>query len=247
MDALAAPTPVIEHGTPAPAVGYTWPASVTEYASTSPAAACAVPTSGIEYVSTAPASTGVIAGRGTCIAFIDDALQTLHLSASTSPTAAYATPTSGIEYVSPAPAGTCAESNSGVEANDVTPADAYGEDDLQWSTHSVDVDCEHLVDRVYDAVRNGQSPHELQRDGWDMGEIHEAVGIWYELRAFARSQEKGLSLAPGFGLAAADILTIVYPMEYTYFASEVGYGKKTFEGLLDRMKKTGIIPLGGNS
>ena len=67
---------------------------------------------------------------------------------------------------------------------------------LPWE--SADANCENLLDRVYNAVRNGQSPYELQRDGWHIGAIHEAVGIWYELGAFVKSQEKGLSLAPGF-------------------------------------------------
>ena len=55
-----------------------------------------------------------------------------------------------------------------------------------------------VLDSVYDAVRNGQSLHELQRDGWNMGAIHEALGIWYDLGALARSQEKGFIPAPGF-------------------------------------------------
>ena len=76
--------------------------------------------------------------------------------------------------------------------------DEANNDDLQCDTHSVDANCENLLDRVYNAVRNGQSPYELQRDGWQIGTIHEAVGIWYDLEAFVKSQEKGLSMALGF-------------------------------------------------
>ena len=45
--------------------------------------------------------------------------------------------------------------------------------------------------------------------------------------------------APG-GLAAAGSLTIVYPLDYarTRLASDVGSGKKTFDGLFDCLKKT---------
>ena len=57
-----------------------------------------------------------------------------------------------------------------------------GEEEAQsGDTQSEDDDGGHLLDLVYDAVRNGQSPYELERDGWYAGEIHEAVGTWYEL------------------------------------------------------------------
>ena len=82
------------------------------------------------------------------------------------------------------------ESDSGDEAN---TNNAYGEEDL-----NLDCATENLLDRVYEAVRDGRSPYELQRDGWYMDHIHEAVGIWYELGAFARSKEKGISPAQGF-------------------------------------------------
>ena len=51
--------------------------------------------------------------------------------------------------------------------------------------------------------------------------------------------------APG-GLAAAGSLTIVYPLDYarTRLASDVGSGKKTFDGLLDCLKKTASGPKG---
>ena len=35
---------------------------------------------------------------------------------------------------------------------------------------------------------------------WYIGEICEAVGIWYEMEVFVRSQENGLSQALGFGI-----------------------------------------------
>merc|ERR1719267_93905 len=48
------------------------------------------------------------------------------------------------------------------------------------------------------------------------------------------------------GLAAAGSLCIVYPLDYarTRLASDVGGGKKTFNGLLDCLKKTAAGPLG---
>ena len=67
-------------------------------------------------------------------------------------------------------------------------------------TQSEEDDGGHLLDFVYDQVKNGQSPYELERDGWYAGEIHEAVGTWYEMEIFVRSQENGLSLAPGSGI-----------------------------------------------
>merc|ERR1711998_401592 len=49
----------------------------------------------------------------------------------------------------------------------------------------------------------------------------------------------GVQLASG-GLAGAASLTIVYPLDYarTRLASDVGSGKKQFEGLMDCLKKT---------
>ena len=55
-------------------------------------------------------------------------------------------------------------------------------------TQSEDDDGGHLLDLVYDAVMKGQSPYELERDGWHADEIHEAVGTWFEMRVFVRSQ-----------------------------------------------------------
>merc|ERR1711964_936575 len=48
------------------------------------------------------------------------------------------------------------------------------------------------------------------------------------------------------GLAAAGSLAIVYPLDYarTRLASDVGSGKKTFNGLLDCLKKTATGPMG---
>merc|ERR1712078_351563 len=48
------------------------------------------------------------------------------------------------------------------------------------------------------------------------------------------------------GLAAAGSLSIVYPLDYarTRLASDVGGGKKTFNGLLDCLKKTAAGPQG---
>ena len=70
-----------------------------------------------------------------------------------------------------------------------------------WRTHLFDGDDGgHLLDLLYDAVMNRQSPYELERDGWYAGEIHEAVGIWHEMVVFVRSQENGLSQAPGSGI-----------------------------------------------
>jgi solute carrier family 25 (adenine nucleotide translocator) protein 4/5/6/31 len=48
------------------------------------------------------------------------------------------------------------------------------------------------------------------------------------------------------GAAAAGSLCIVYPLDYarTRLASDVGGGKKTFNGLLDCLKKTAAGPLG---
>ena len=61
------------------------------------------------------------------------------------------------------------ESNSGYESKRGDEANEYNDesdsgdeannDDLQWGTHSVDANCENLLDRVYKAVRNGQSPY----------------------------------------------------------------------------------------
>merc|ERR1711988_1311712 len=54
-----------------------------------------------------------------------------------------------------------------------------------------------------------------------------------------------VNMASG-GLAAAGSLCIVYPLDYarTRLASDVGGGKKTFNGLLDCLKKTAAGPLG---
>merc|ERR1740138_818848 len=48
------------------------------------------------------------------------------------------------------------------------------------------------------------------------------------------------------GMAAAGSLCIVYPLDYarTRLASDVGSGKKTFNGLFDCLKKTAAGPLG---
>merc|ERR1711988_939716 len=55
----------------------------------------------------------------------------------------------------------------------------------------------------------------------------------------------GANLVSG-GLAAAGSLTIVYPLDYarTRLASDVGSGKKTFDGLFDCIKKTAAGPGG---
>merc|ERR1711862_348710 len=55
----------------------------------------------------------------------------------------------------------------------------------------------------------------------------------------------GANLVSG-GLAAAGSLTIVYPLDYarTRLASDVGSGKKTFNGLGDCLKKTATGPAG---
>merc|ERR1711934_1207582 len=54
-----------------------------------------------------------------------------------------------------------------------------------------------------------------------------------------------VNLASG-GLAGAGSLTIVYPLDYarTRLASDVGSGKKQFNGLVDRLKKTASGPKG---
>jgi len=54
-----------------------------------------------------------------------------------------------------------------------------------------------------------------------------------------------VNMASG-GLAAAGSLTIVYPLDYarTRLASDVGSGKKTFNGLWDCLKKTAAGPRG---
>ena len=75
------------------------------------------------------------------------------------------------------------ESDSGDEAN---TNNAYWEENL-----NLDCATENLLDRVYEAVRDGQSPYELQRDGWRMDHIHEAVGIWYELESLREKQGEG--------------------------------------------------------
>ena len=51
-----------------------------------------------------------------------------------------------------------------------------GEEVQLEDTQSEDDDGGHLLDFVYDAVMNGQSLCELERDGWYAGEIHEAAG-----------------------------------------------------------------------
>merc|ERR1711988_959992 len=54
-----------------------------------------------------------------------------------------------------------------------------------------------------------------------------------------------VNMASG-GMAAAGSLCIVYPLDYarTRLASDVGSGKKTFNGLLDCLKKTAAGPAG---
>merc|ERR1712216_509137 len=54
-----------------------------------------------------------------------------------------------------------------------------------------------------------------------------------------------VNMASG-GMAAAGSLCIVYPLDYarTRLASDVGSGKKTFNGLFDCLKKTAAGPLG---
>merc|ERR1712080_112888 len=54
-----------------------------------------------------------------------------------------------------------------------------------------------------------------------------------------------VNMASG-GMAAAGSLCIVYPLDYarTRLASDVGGGKKTFNGLLDCLKKTASGPMG---
>merc|ERR1712072_1188081 len=54
-----------------------------------------------------------------------------------------------------------------------------------------------------------------------------------------------VQLASG-GLAGAASLTIVYPLDYarTRLASDVGAGKKQFNGLVDCLKKTATGPQG---
>lgn len=55
----------------------------------------------------------------------------------------------------------------------------------------------------------------------------------------------GVNMASG-GLAGAGSLTIVYPLDYarTRLASDVGSGKRAFEGLSDCLKKTAAGPAG---
>ena len=60
-------------------------------------------------------------------------------------------------------------------------------------TQSEEDDGGHQLDLVYDAVKKGQSPHELERDGWYAHEIH-------KMKNFVKSQEKSLSLALGSGI-----------------------------------------------
>ena len=75
-----------------------------------------------------------------------------------------------------------------------------GEDDVQLGdTQSEDGDCGHPLGLVYDAVMTGQSPYELEGDGWHADKIHEAARTWSEMGVFERSQHR-LSLAPGFGI-----------------------------------------------
>merc|ERR1712070_1154634 len=54
-----------------------------------------------------------------------------------------------------------------------------------------------------------------------------------------------VNMASG-GMAAAGSLCIVYPLDYSWtrLASDVGSGKKTFNGLLDCLKKTAAGPMG---
>merc|ERR1711865_1317340 len=54
-----------------------------------------------------------------------------------------------------------------------------------------------------------------------------------------------VNMASG-GMAAAGSLCIVYPLDYarTRLASDVGAGKKTFNGLADCLKKTATVPQG---
>ena len=62
-----------------------------------------------------------------------------------------------------------------------------------------DGDCGYQLDLVYDAVMTGQSPCEMEWDGWHADEIHGAVCTWCEMGFFERSQDHGLSPAPGVG------------------------------------------------
>ena len=61
---------------------------------------------------------------------------------------------------------------------------------------------------------------------------------YYALLAISRKRT-GVNMASG-GLAGAVSLMFVYPLDYarTRLASDVGSGKKTFEGLGDCLKKT---------
>ena len=60
-------------------------------------------------------------------------------------------------------------------------------------TQSEEDDGGHQLDLVYDAVKKGQSLHELERDGWYAHEIH-------KMKKFVKSPEKSLSLALGSGI-----------------------------------------------
>ena len=164
---------------------------MNEYGLTSHADAYAAPAPGFEYVSPAPA--------GTCAAPVSNSGVEENDVNGECNSEDEANEDNGESDSEDGANDVTDESNSGDEANDeetedestspddgcTAPTPGNGEEahtqDLQWSTHVVDVDCEHLLDRVYDAVRNGQWPYELQRDGWFMGEIREAVGIWYKL------------------------------------------------------------------
>ena len=119
--------------------------------------------------------------------------------AATSLAAACEVHTPGIECVSRAFAGAgdndvSDESNSGYESKRGDEANEYNDESESGDEANND---DNLLDRVYEAVRDGQTPCELHRDGWHTGTIHEAVGIWYDLGAFVKSQEKSLCLATG--------------------------------------------------
>ena len=140
----------------------------TEYVASSPAVTLAAPVPLTEHVASETAfSCAALVPVLKCVepslARTCAAPVTEH--ASTSPATAHAAPTPGIEYVSPAPAGTCAAPVT--EYASTSPAAAYaaptpgnGEEE---DTQSEDEDGGHLLDLVYDAVMNGESPYELQR------------------------------------------------------------------------------------
>ena len=48
-------------------------------------------------------------------------------------------------------------------------------------TQSEDGDCGQLLDFVYDEVMTGQSPYDLEGDGWHADEIHYRGVVWFSL------------------------------------------------------------------